>query len=436
MKRLHQRIEKVISETMIHLRPASCAVLLVCGFAVLSGCQTLAGPQDFGSDPIVQEDSGTSPPNPVVQVSAESSLVEKSKKNATVVMNFMTGREQENVSRAQVYYKEGDALFRKASKLPQKQGQDMFEKAARKFQSASESAPKTALEQDSMYMQAESLFFADRLMEASDVYENLQKKFPRSRHVDRVASRLFSISRYWVNIAKAEKGSWWRLNLTDPKRPRMDVDGHAIRLLDQIRYDDPTGKLADDATMAAAAEYIRQQKFEDADEFLTDLRETFSDSEHLFLAHLLGIRCKLEVYQGPRYSGLVLEEAKKLVKQTRQRFPDKMAEGKYGEMVARAAAEIDYHQAERYANRAEYREKRKEYGAARVSYNELLKNHGQAPQAKIARARLAQIEKLPAVPKQRLSFLTEIFPDSKSSKPLIMTTPSGQTTEQPRTMLR
>ncbi len=87
----------------------------------------------------------------------------------------------------------------------------------------------------------------------------------------------------------------------------------------------PPADLADDATMAAAAEYIRQKKFEDADEFLTDLRETFSDSEHLFLAHLLGIRCKLEIYAGPRYSGLILEEAETLVKQTRQRFPDKLA---------------------------------------------------------------------------------------------------------------
>ena len=123
--------------------------------------------------------------------------------------------------------------------------------------------------------------------------------------------------------------------------------------------------------MAAAAEYIRQKKFEDADEFLTDLRETFSDSDHLFLAHLLGIRTKLEVYAGPRYSGLVLEEAEKLVRQTRQRFPGKLQEKKYADMVARAAAEITYLRAQRLAYRADFREKKKEYGAARKYYQKL-----------------------------------------------------------------
>jgi outer membrane protein assembly factor BamD (BamD/ComL family) len=440
MMRHYQWIENVISHKTNP--PSSILIglsricLMVAGFAVFSGCQTLAGPQDFGDSPVMA-DYLEEPENPVVQVSGEETLGEKSKKNAKAVMNFVTGREQENPTRARGYYKEGDALFRKASSLPRDQARKVFAEAAKSFERAAEAAPKTALEQDSLYMQAESLFFADRLVEASDVYEKLQKDFPRNRHVDQVAARLFSISRYWVNVAKANDGSWWRaLNLTDPKRPRMDVDGHAVRLLDQIRYDDPTGRLADDATMAAAAEYIRQNKFEEADEFLTDLRETFSDSEHLFLAHLLGIRCKLEVYAGPTYSGLVLEEADTLVRQTRQRFPDKMADPKYGEMVARAAAEIAYHRSERLAFRADYREKRKEYGAARIYYNELLKEHNDTPQAKTARQRLAKIEKLPAVPKQQLAWLTTIFPDSKASKPLQMTTPSGQQTEPPKTMLR
>lgn len=427
MMRHYQGIEKVFLHMTVFTRMS----VLVCCLAVLSGCQTLAGPQNLAADdPVVAE------PNPVVQVSAEESLVEKSKKNANVVLNFMTGKEQENVSRAQTLYKQGDAEFRRASSMPREQALKVFKRASGFFQSAAEAAPETALQQDSLYMQAESLFFADRLIEASDVYQKLQKDFPRNRHVDRVAARLFSISRYWVNVAKAEKGSWWRLNLTDPKRPRMDVDGHAIRLLDQIRYDDPTGKLADDATMAAAAEYIRQNKFEDADEFLTDLRETFSDSEHLFLAHLLGIRCKLEVYAGPKYSGLVLEEAETLVRQTRQRFPDKMADQKYGEMVARAASEISYHKAERLAVRAEYREKKKEYGAAAYYYKELVKSHGDTPQAKIARARLSQIEKLPPVPKQRLSWLTEVFPDSKASTPLEMRGSSSTKPGQEKTLLR
>jgi outer membrane protein assembly factor BamD (BamD/ComL family) len=228
------------------------------------------------------------------------------------------------------------------------------------------------------------------------------------------------------------------LNLTDSKRPTYDIKGHAIRVLDQIRYDDPTGRLADDATMAAAAEYIRQKDFEKADEFLTDLRETFTDSDHMFLAHLLGIRCKLEVYAGPKYSGLVLEEAEKLVRQTRTRFPDKLSDKKYSEMLARAAAEIAFHSAERLAFRAQYNENREQYGAARQNYRRLLANFPDTPQATDARQRLAQIENLPAVPAQRLAWLTEVFPDSrKKSGPLeTIESKNSEPSDEGGTMLR
>lgn len=422
----------------------------VTAFVLMAGCQSLAGP--FGPGPLgPSDDAGISADtNPVVQVSAEESpdaenpngqptadgsVLEKTKKQAKSVMNFMTGKEQEDRVRAKQLYQQGDKLFRQAEAQTKDERKRLFAAAAKVFKKAAEAAPGSALAQDASFMRGESLFFADQLTKATDVYEKLQKEFPRNRHNDRVAARLFAISRYWIDTVKASGDPWYKINLTDSSRPRLDADGHAIRVLDQIRYDDPTGRLADDATMAAAAEYIRLKKFQQADEFLTDLRETFSDSEHLFLAHLLGLRCKLEIYAGPRYSGLVLEEAEKLVRQTRQRFPDKLADPKYGEMVARAAAEIAFHRAERLVYRAEYRENRKEYGAAQFYYQQLLERHGDTPQAETARKRLAKIEKLPAVPEQRLSWLTTIFPESRSAKPVKMTIPNGPPSES-GTMLR
>lgn len=419
---------------------------------ILSGCQSFAqGP--FGGDDVsalspnpdmvaarkaeAPEIGNNSATSPVAQVSNET-WADTTAKSTTKVMNFVTGKEQENVSRAKRLYQEGDGLFKQAESQSKKDSVKSYRAAARLFEKAGEAAPGSALEQDALYMQGESLFFADRLNEATESYQKLQKEFPRSRHNDRVAGRLFTISRYWIDTVKADDGGWFKFNFTDAKRPRLDTDGHAIRVLDQIRYDDPTGQLADDATMAAAAEFIRQEKYDRADEFLTDLRETFTDSNHLFLSHLLGIRCKLEVYAGPKYSGLVLEEADKLVKQTRQRFPGQLQDPKYGDLLARAAAEISFLRAERLAYRADYREKRKEYGAAAYYYRELLKLHGDTPQADTARERLAVIEKYPAVPTQRLSWLTTIFPDSSSSEPLETTDAMGGTPEQPsnETILR
>ena len=395
----------------------------------LAGCQSLGNRKLLAQGDSATESQSVS--NPVVQVagtegdggtveraSTPPSLTESAKKSTSRILNFVSGREQEDLNRAQQLYRDGDATFRRAQTLDRGQREDVFADAAKQFRKAAEASKGAALQQDAMFMLGESLFFSNQLTQAAKVYEKLQKDYPRNRHNDRVSARLFSISKYWIDTVKADKDKFFTFNLTDPKRPRLDPDGHAIRVLDQIRYDDPTGRLADDATMAAAAEHIRQGRFEKADEFLTDLRETFTDSEHLFLAHLLGLKCKLEIYAGPEYSGLVLEEAEKLVQQTRRRFPDKLREQEYADMVARSAAEIAYHRAERLANKASWREKRKEYGAARVYYQELLEKFPSTPQAEIARKRLAETEKLPAVPTQRLSWLADVFPDKRKTTPL------------------
>ncbi|MEM6690852.1 MAG: tetratricopeptide repeat protein [Planctomycetota bacterium] len=353
----------------------------------------------------------------IASVVDDESSLDAVQKGLQSAGRFLAGREQEDSNDAKRLYLEGDAKFKEASTLDDRARRSAFAKAAKLFRRAADAAPGSALEQDALFMQGESLFFADQLRAASEAYTSLQEKHPRNRHTDRIAQRQFSMTRYWIE-AKQATPAWELVNLFDSSRPRVDADGHAIRVLDQIRYDDPTGRLADDATMAAAAEYLRQKRYEEADEFLTDLRETFGDSEHQFMAHLLGIRAKLEMYAGPRYSELVLDEASKLIRQTRNRFPDKLSDPEYGELVARAAKEIDFHQAERMISRARYREKRGENRAAISRYQQLLQDHPNTPQAEEAREKLESLGSLPAVPTPRMAWLTTVFPDSRAKPPL------------------
>lgn len=378
--------------------------------------------------------------NSIAAQSTDDGLWKSTKSSADRMGRFLTGREQPNADRAKSLYQQGDAVFRAAAGKTNQIARDgdsqgneksHFYKAAKLFARAADAEPGSALSQDALFMQGESLFFADRLISASDVYQKLQKDYPRNRHSDRVAARLFTITQYWIDTEKAGGDGWMPINLFDKTRPRLDVDGHAIRVLDSIRYDDPTGRLADDATMAAAAEYIRQGDFEMADEFLTDLRETFPDSEHFFLAHLLGIRCKLEVYAGPSYSSLMLEEAEKLVNQTRERFPNKMQDQETADMLARAAAEVAFRNAEHLFQRAEYREKRREFRAASEYYQRILDEYPNTPQSEKSRERLERTSTKPAVPQQRLTWLKAVFPDSDRSTPLEFSfeSPTGEKSE-------
>lgn len=338
----------------------------------------------------------------------------------------LSSQERERrLNTAREHYQAGEQWFQTASTKRRDAAAKDFLKAAQAFKKAGAAHPGSAIAQDACFMEAESLFFADHLPKAEQAYARLQKEFPNSRHNDRAAARLFSIAQYWIETEKAGGNGILRVNFTDEKKPWFDAKGHAIRVLDQIRYDDPTGRLADDATMAAAVEKFRQEKYDDADEFLTDLREAFGDSEHLFHAHILGIRCKLEMYAGPRYSQLVLEEADKLIRQTRTRFPDRVAEPEIRELLAKAAAEVDYLQAERLYVRAQYREKRREFGAARLYYQQLLDGYGTTPFADNASERMVAIADREPLPGKPLEFLTKIFPESERAKPLITTDGPG-----------
>ncbi|MCR9209878.1 MAG: tetratricopeptide repeat protein [bacterium] len=373
---------------------------------------------------------------------AQTGFWDSTKDTTDRAMRFLTMREQPNAERARDLYQEADQLFRAAAarvNQTQRDGEAEgtekkdFARAAKLFARAADAQPGTALAQDAMFMQAESLFFSDQLPDAADVYERLNKEFPNNRHVDQAAARAFAISQYWIDTEVATQDDWFKFNLFDASRPRLDAEGHAVRVLDQIRYDNPTGRLADDATMAAAVEYMRQGDFETADEFLTDLRETFPESDHFFNAHLMGIRCKLEVFAGPKYSGLMLEEADKLVRQTRERFPDRLQDPETSEMVARAAAEVAFRRAEKLNDRAIYREKRSEYGAARLHYQKILRDYPSTPFAERARERLEAITSYPDVPAERVSatLLKRIFPDSRRSTPLEtkFNSPTGERSE-------
>ena len=109
-----------------------------------------------------------------------------------------------------------------------------------------------------------------------------------------------------------------------------------MKTYENIRLNDPTGPLADDAIMATANSYFRRGRYNDADYQYDLLRKEYPRSDHQFNAHMLGLQCKLRKYQGPDYDGTPLEEAEQLVKQQRTQFA-----GELDATSSRRLAEID-----------------------------------------------------------------------------------------------
>ncbi len=289
--------------------------------------------------------------------------------------------------------------------------------AARRFRNAADRWPDSALEQDALFLAAESYFFADHYPRANNLYERLISKYPHTKYLDVVAVRRFAIADYWLKLNEVRPQPFWAVNVTNRQRPWRDTFGHAVRVFDRIRIDDPTGRLADDATLAAGNAYFTRGRFLDADSFYTDLRKSFPSSDHQFNAHLLGVKSKLMSYEGPDYAGEGLEEAEKLIRQMRRLFPGEADE--HRDYLNRAHAEVQFLLAEREWYRARYFDRRREYAAASFHYDVLTRDFDATPFAQEAETRLAQIEDRPPVPPQRMEWLVDLFPKTEDVRPLV-----------------
>ena len=322
-----------------------------------------------------------------------------------------------NREAAKALYQEAEDLFRKASEQQGEERTASFLAAAGKFNEAAERLPDSALQQDALYMAGDSFFFADAYSQANDAYEKLVKAYPNNRYLDVVDQRRFTIAKYWIQRYDASPESWWAVNVSDRARPWRDTRGHALRVFDKIRLDDPTGRLADDATLAAGNERFAKGEFIKADDFYADLRKNYPTSEHQFTAHFLGLKAKLLTYRGADYSGKSLDESEKLIKQMRRQFPrDSAAER---EFLDRSWAEVRYKKAERDWNRAAYHDARAEYRAAALHYGVVAHDYSDTPFGARAEARLKEVERFAPVPAQQLPWLVGLFPEADKLKPLI-----------------
>ena len=335
-------------------------------------------------------------------------------KSATSSYKKLTGTEPKPELAKQLYA-QAEALYREAVSAPPERREELFLQAAEKYAEAAKRWPESALEQDGFYMAGESYFFADAYPKAHSMYEKLIKKYPGTKYMDTIDARRYVIAQYWLELTKEDPENAFYMNLTNRRRPWRDTRGHALRVYDKIRIDDPTGKLADDATLAAANAHFVSGSYFKADEYYGDLRKAFPSSEHQFKAHFLGLKTKLLCYQGSNYAGDALDEAEKLIKQIRKQFPKEAAEEK--EFLSRAYAEMRFKKAEREWDMAQYFIKRGEYGAARMYQQTCVNEYDDTPFAERAKQQLAEQASYPDIPPKRMEWLVNLFPREQPAKP-------------------
>ena len=295
-------------------------------------------------------------------------------------------------------------------------GDELFEaekysKAASNYKKVISRWPDSKLEQDAMFRLAECYFFAEQYTKANDAYEALVQKYSNTPHLDKLIRRQFEIAQYWEQLNRQNPNWPITPNLVDKRRPLFDTMGRAIKAYDNIRLNDPTGPLADDAVMATANSYFVRGRFRDADYYYTLLRDEYPRSEHQYEAHVLGLQCKLRKYGGPDYIGTPLEEAQKLSRQLRSQFASELDETQRSRL-AEIDAKLNRQLALRVYSMAEYYDGKHEYGAAKRYYHDLIAKYPSSELATKSKERLVALTDKPDVPAPPLESVINLFPEN------------------------
>lgn len=310
---------------------------------------------------------------------------------------------------AQAQFDEAMAVYNGASDMHgADEARREFDRAAKMFSRAALRWPNSSIEEDALFFQAESSFFADRYPRAELQFGKICSKYQSTKYIDRISQRRFQIAKYWLDHHNEVREEFSIApNFVSRDRPTFDKFGNAIKILERIRLDDPTGELSDDATMLAASSCYEDGRYFRADELLTDLRRSFPNSEHQYNAHMLGLKCKVKLYQGPSYDAGPLDDAEELVRQMRRQFPNES--GKDTEFLAKAYKDIRMNRAIREWNLAQYRDRRQEFRAAKIQYRRVAEDFSDTSLGAQAEERLAQLGDAPDLPPQRLEWLARPF---------------------------
>ncbi len=335
---------------------------------------------------------------------------------ATTFKSRFRNGSDENESRK--YYAEGQKLYEQGiaqmkADAEGEQHKSLFTDAANQFRLASASWPDSEIEEAALYFEGESYFFADRYVQSNRAFEKLIANYSGSRYLDMAENRRFAIAVYWLQLSETAG----KLSLTDPKRPKSGLAAEARRVLHRIKIDDPTGKLAGDASMALGKAFLHAERYYEAADTFEDLRKNYPGSKHLFTAHLLELEARLKGYQGKDYDETPLRKAEELMKTIVRQFPQEAE--KQLPYLEQQAALIRNQIAERDYAMAQYFEKRGENLAAKIYYEKVKEKFQDTELGKTIEQQIADVSKRPPRPEQPAQWLVDLFPNPEAEKPVI-----------------
>lgn len=281
---------------------------------------------------------------------------------------------------------------------------EQYDKAASAYKRLAKAYKNKPLAEDALYMQAESLFKADRLPKAQDTYLKLMTDFPTTRYMPQAIQRTYDIAYYWLEDAQlraqgqAGKYAWYNryINFFDETRPILDTNGRAIEAIESIQNHDPFGPLTDDAVMMAGGYKFNNGSYLQSASYFEQLVADQPKSEHATKAYVLASEAYLRAYRGPQYDGQDLDATKRMTQAALTRAPALTNEERVRleeklRVIHLEQAKRDFHMAETYM-------RLRRRTAARMYFEKVVDKFPDTEYAKLSQEKLSYIAELESAP--------------------------------------
>lgn len=326
-----------------------------------------------------------------------------------------------------------------------------YSNAERVFHRLSEDKKNPQVAEEATYYEAECLRLQGHYPRAADTYVKLLKNFERTAYREQSVQHMYDIANYWLDDTREQmreakevkEGKRWfvtpKFISFDKTKPLIDREGRAIEKLEQVRWNDISGPLADKALFLAGSVKFFNEDYREADHYFSQIVERHNSSELAPQAIELAIISKHMSTGGSEYDGRKVAEARQMVHAALQNFPT-LAEKKK-DFLSRQLSGITFQQAEKDFKLAEFYKRTGHPGSAYFYYEIVKRRYPDTKFAEEAAKRMEEIKikevakhgYLPGSPDQPAHTIRpEMGPDPKTldksvdGNPEVPTVPSQQ----------
>lgn len=255
--------------------------------------------------------------------------------------------------------------------------QGKYAEAERFFHRISHNTKNPALvAEEALFFEGDCQYLQGHYPKAEGTFKKLVKDFRiNGRFHDQATRRLFDIADYWLQDTRKamkhdedrrlSKASWivtagedtvdaltWfpRLFHFEKEKPFLDVQGHALEALEEVRLNDVSGPLGEKALMYIGTVKFYNKDFKDADYYYSQVYENYPNGTHAATALKHAIICKQMMTGGSVYDLRSLDQARKAIQELARSYPELDEEFLRRQLssISQQHADKDWHIAEFY----------------------------------------------------------------------------------------